>query len=270
MINIAISGANGRMGRAMIGLVAEDPELNLSLALEHVDSPFIGRDAGVQAGIAKSGVAITTNLDPDEFDVLIEFTTPDATIAHLAKCESACKAMLIGTTGMTPDQKQATVRAGENMPVVLAANTSVGVNLCVALLETASKVIGDVTDIEVIEAHHKHKVDAPSGTALLLGEAVAKSLGKSLDKDAVYAREGITGARPQGAIGFSSIRGGNIAGEHTVMFIGESERLEITHRVTDRKIFASGAMRAAKWIARQPKGYYNMHDVLGLRVFSNP
>ena len=265
MIRLAISGASGRMGQAMIRLAAEDPALQLTAAIEYVGSSAIGVDAGLNAGAATSGVLIAEQLDPDSFDVLIEFTTPAATIEHLAFCRQAGKAMMIGTTGMDAVQKQQVVDAGADIPVVLAANTSVGVNLCVALLETASRVIGNVTDIEVIEAHHKHKVDAPSGTALLLGEAVARPLGKKLSEDGVFAREGITGPRVDGTIGFSTIRGGDIAGEHTVMFIGESERLEITHKATDRKIFAKGALRAASWLGSQKKGYFDMQDVLELR-----
>lgn len=265
MIKLAISGAAGRMGKALIRLAAETERLEITAAIEHTASPAIGQDAGLHAGVAALNLAIAAKLEPQIFDVLVEFTTPTASLEHLQQCRDAGKAIMIGTTGMDAKQQQQVIAAGNEIPLVLAANTSVGINLCVALLETAARVIGAVTDIEIIESHHKHKVDAPSGTALLLGEAVAQPLGKTLAVAGVFSREGITGARADGTIGFSSIRGGDIAGEHTVLFIGESERLEITHRVTDRKIFAAGALRAAEWLARQPAGCFDMQDVLGLR-----
>ncbi len=265
MINLAIAGASGRMGQALIRMASEDTALNVSQALERAGSDALGKDAGTQAGIAELGVVIREQLEMSDFDVMIDFTSPEASVRHAALCAEAGKPLLIGTTGMDADQRQAVEQLAASAPIVLAANTSVGVNLCVALLETASRVIGNVTDIEIVEAHHKHKVDAPSGTALLLGKAVARPLGKSLEKDGVFSRHGITGARPEGTIGFSTIRGGDIAGEHTVMFIGESERIEITHRATDRKIFAKGALRAASWLQGQSPGFYDMQDVLALR-----
>ena len=184
---------------------------------------------------------------------------------HLAFCRAHGHAIMIGTTGLDDRQRGEIRDAGRDIPVVFVANTSVGINLCVALLETAGRVLGDHMDVEVVEAHHRHKVDAPSGTALLLGETVAGALGRDLGTDGVFAREGHTGPRPKGSIGFSTIRGGDIAGEHTVMFIGESERIEITHRATDRRIFAMGALRAARWLAGRPAGFYDMRDVLELR-----
>ena len=265
MINLAIAGASGRMGQALIRMATADPELQVAAAFEYAGSDAMGQDAGVLAGAGELGVQISGSPDWDAADVVIDFTSPAASVQHAALCAEAGKALLIGTTGMDAEQKQAVKQSAEMTPIVLAANTCVGVNLCVALLETASRVIGDVTDIEIIELHHKHKVDAPSGTALLLGEAVARPLGKSLDKDGVFSRHGITGERPEGCIGFSTIRGGDIAGEHTVMFIGESERIEITHRATDRKIFAKGALRAAIWLAGQSPGFYDMRDVLALK-----
>jgi len=265
MINLAIAGASGRMGQALIRMASEDALLNVSQALERSGSDALGKDAGTIAGIAKLGIPIQENPEMSGFDVMIDFTSPEASVRHAALCAKAGKPLLIGTTGMDADQRQAVEQSASSTPIVLAANTSVGINLCVALLETASRVIGEVTDIEIIEAHHKHKVDAPSGTALLLGKAVAKPLGKSLEQDGVFSRHGITGARPAGTIGFSTIRGGDIAGEHTVMFIGESERIEITHRATDRKIFAKGALRAASWLQEQSPGFYDMQDVLALR-----
>ncbi len=261
---IAVSGAAGRMGQAIIRLIAEDDALELAAALEHGQSPVLSRDAGTVAGIARLGVPVAPAAEAG-FDVLVEFTTPDATMEHLAFCRAHGHAIMIGTTGLDDRQRGEIRDAGRDIPVVFAANTSVGINLCVALLETAGRVLGDHMDVEVVEAHHRHKVDAPSGTALLLGETVAGVLGRDLGTDGVFAREGHTGPRPAGSIGFSTIRGGDIAGEHTVMFIGESERIEITHRATDRRIFARGALRAARWLAGRPAGFYDMRDVLELR-----
>ena len=261
---IAVSGAAGRMGQAIIRLIAEDDALELAAALEHGQSPVLSRDAGTVAGIARLGVPVTPAAEAS-FDVMVEFTTPDATMEHFAFCRAHGHAIMIGTTGLDDRQRGEIRDAGRDIPVVFAANTSVGINLCVALLETAGRVLGDHMDVEVVEAHHRHKVDAPSGTALLLGETVAGALGRDLGTDGVFAREGHTGPRPAGSIGFSTIRGGDIAGEHTVMFIGESERIEITHRATDRRIFARGALRAARWLAGRPAGFYNMRDVLELR-----
>ena len=261
---IAVSGAAGRMGQAIIRLIAEDDALELASALEHGQSPALSRDAGTVAGVARLDVPVV--LSPEAgFDVMVEFTTPGATMDHLAFCREHGHAIMIGTTGLDERQRNEVRDAGRDIPVVLAANTSVGINLCVALLETAGRVLGDHTDVEVVEAHHRHKVDAPSGTALLLGETVARTLGRDLQADGVFAREGHTGPRPAGSIGFSTIRGGDIAGEHTVMFIGDSERIEITHRATDRRIFARGALRAARWLTDRPAGFYDMGDVLGLR-----
>jgi len=261
---IAVSGAAGRMGQAIIRLIAEDDALELAAALEHGQSPILSRDAGTVAGIAQLGVPVAPAAEGG-FDVMVEFTTPDATTEHLAFCREHGHAIMIGTTGLDDRQRGEVRDAGRDIPVVFAANTSVGINLCVALLETAGRVLGDHMDVEVVEAHHRHKVDAPSGTALLLGETVAGALGRDLETDGVFAREGHTGPRPAGSIGFSIIRGGDIAGEHTVMFIGESERIEITHRATDRRIFARGALRAARWLAGRPAGFYDMRDVLELR-----
>ena len=261
---IAVSGASGRMGSALIREAEAHDDVLLGCALEHSDSSSIGQDAGTLAGLSPLGVTVTSEMVPGAFDVLIEFTTPAATLSHLAWCVEYGCAMMIGTTGMS-DAEQAEVRsAARTIPVVLAANTSVGINLCVALVETAARVIGPSSDVEVVESHHRNKVDAPSGTALLLGEVAARALGKDLKTDGVFSREGMTGARRPGSIGFSTIRGGDIAGEHTVMFIGESERIEITHRASDRRIFAAGAIRAVKWLANQPAGLYDMRDVLGL------
>lgn len=265
MINLAIAGASGRMGQAIIRQSAETSGVEVTAAMERSGSSNLGQDAGLCAGIKELGVKIVDTLDGQRFDVMLDFTTPEATLEHAKLCSNSGKALMTGTTGLSSEQKRQLQEIAKDIPVVLAANTSVGINLCVALLEIASRVIGDVTDIEVIEAHHRHKVDAPSGTALLLGETVASTLGKSLPDDGIFCREGHTGERPTGSIGFSTIRGGDIAGEHTVMFIGESERIEISHRATDRKIFAQGALRAAQWLVTQRAGFYTMQDVLGLR-----
>jgi 4-hydroxy-tetrahydrodipicolinate reductase len=201
----------------------------------------------------------------DDFDVLIDFTRPEATLAHLAICRGAGKAMVIGTTGFDEDQKAVIREASKDIPVVFAPNMSVGVNLCFKLLELAARVMGDAADIEIIEAHHRHKVDAPSGTALRMGEVVADALGRNLEDCAVYGREGVTGERERETIGFETIRAGDIVGEHTVMFAAEGERVEITHKASSRMTFAGGAVRAAAWLGDRPRGLFDMQDVLGLR-----
>ncbi len=265
MINLAIAGASGRMGLAIVGLAASKDDTSITAALMHPASSTLGQDVGELAGCGATGVIISDQISPDLFDVMIDFSSPAAAATHIELCRASGKPILIGTTGLDEQEKQLAQSAAIDIPVVIAANTSVGINLCVALLETASKVIGEVTDIEIVEAHHRNKVDAPSGTALLLGEAVARPLNKTLSADGVFSRVGNTGPRQNGTIGFSTVRGGDIAGEHTVMFIGENERIEITHRASDRRIFARGALRAATWLAGQSPGYYDMRDVLGLR-----
>lgn len=270
MIKLAIAGAAGRMGGAIIQAITQGQGdgVKVTTAVEHKASPALGKDAGVLAGGEPLGVEIQSDVMPDgsaaDFDLMIEFTTPESTLAHVKACQKLGRGMVIGTTGISEKDADTIRQAAKDIPIVFAANTSVGVNLCVALLETASKVLGAESDIEIIEAHHRHKVDAPSGTALLLGKSVAESLGVDLAKDGVFTRHGNTGERKSGSIGFSTIRGGDIAGEHTVMFIGNGERVEITHKATDRKIFADGAIKAAKWLAKQPPGLYSMRDVLGL------
>jgi len=265
-VRVAINGAAGRMGRQLVRAVSEHEGLVLGAAFEHAQSDALGSDAGVLAGIDSQGVTISH--DPasaaSAFDVLIDFTRPDSTLAALKACRENGKRMVIGTTGLSDAGRQAVKEAAREIPVVLAPNMSVGVNLMLKLLETAALVLGDTVDIEVIEAHHRHKVDAPSGTALAMGEAVAKPLGRSLEECAIYGREGHTGERDRSTIGFSTIRGGDIVGEHTVMFAAEGERVEITHKASDRGIFARGAVRAAAWLANRDAGFYTMSDVLGL------
>lgn len=262
---IAILGAGGRMGRTLIQAVHE-AGYTLAAAVERPESSLVGSDAGELAGIGHLGVKIVGDLKAvlEQCDVVIDFTAPVATENHLNLCRAAGVAMVIGTTGMSDVQKQHLSDSAQEIPVVYAANYSVGVNVSIKLLELAAKVFGDSVDVEIIEAHHRHKVDAPSGTALMMGEAVADTLGRDLKKVAVYGREGHTGPRDRQTIGFETIRGGDIVGEHTVMFIGEGERVEVTHKATNRMNFAAGAVRAAAWVASKQPSQYDMKDVLGL------
>jgi 4-hydroxy-tetrahydrodipicolinate reductase len=260
---LAVLGAAGRMGRAVI-LAANAAKLPVGAALEREGVPEVGRDALELAGLDARGVTITTDLAAaaDAFDVLVDFTRPEGTIAALEACLALGKGMVIGTTGFTPEQLARIEIAARRIPIVKAGNFSLGVNLCLQLLETAAAALGEDFDVEIVEAHHKHKVDAPSGTALMLGEAVARGAGKSLEQHAIYERYGHTGERPKGAIGFSTIRGGDVVGDHTVMFLGDGERVEITHKASSRLNFANGAVRAAGWLAGRKAGLYSMRDVL--------
>ena len=263
---IGILGAGGRMGRILIQAV-QQAGYQLAAAVESPESSLIGADAGELAGIGTLGVKIAGSLEDvlKDCDVVIDFTAPVATTEHLKLCREAGVAIVIGTTGMDDEQKAYLNESATQTPVVYAANYSVGVNVSIKLLELAAKAFGDTVDIEVIEAHHRHKVDAPSGTALMMGEAIAETLGRDLKQDAVYHREGYTGARERQSIGFQTIRGGDIVGEHTVMFIGEGERVEVTHKATNRMNFASGAVRAAAWVVGREAGKYDMDDVLGFK-----
>ena len=265
MTRVAITGAAGRMGRSLVEACHNTPGLSLSVAVERPGSSVIGADAGELAGIGKLGVLIGDALKADDFDVLVDFTRPEVTLNNLAVCHPARKKMVIGTTGFTPEQRNTLIDASAEMAMVVAPNMSVGVNLCFKLLETAAKVLGDEVDIEIIEAHHRYKVDAPSGTALRMGEVVASTLGRDLKTHAVYGREGHTGERDRKTIGFATVRAGDIVGDHTVMFAGIGERVEITHKASSRMTFAAGAMRAAGWVMGQDSGLYDMQDVLGLR-----
>ncbi|WP_288404977.1 4-hydroxy-tetrahydrodipicolinate reductase [uncultured Acinetobacter sp.] len=261
---IGVLGAGGRMGRILIQAV-QQAGYQLAAAVERPESSLVGTDAGELAGIGSIGVKVAGSLSEvlKDCDVVIDFTAPVATEQHLQLCAEAGVAMVIGTTGFSEQQKQLLNETATRTPVVYAANYSVGVNVSIKLLELASKVFGDSVDIEIIEAHHRHKVDAPSGTALMMGEAIAETLGRDLKTDAVYCREGHTGARERQSIGFQTIRGGDIVGEHTAMFIGEGERVEITHKATNRMNFASGAVRAAAWVVGRDARKYDMNDVLG-------
>jgi 4-hydroxy-tetrahydrodipicolinate reductase len=267
MINIAVTGAAGRMGRSLINACQQSESCQLSAAIEHEGNPLIGGDAGDIVGIGAVNVKLVDNLSEvaDQFDVLIDFSSPEATLDNLAFCVAHSKGIVIGTTGFSDDQKQHISDAAKRISVMFAPNMSVGVNLCFKLLDMAARVLGDDVDIEIIEAHHRHKVDAPSGTALRMGEVVADALGRNLNDCAVYGREGITGERDRKTIGFETIRAGDIVGDHTVMFAAEGERVEITHKASSRMTFANGAVRAAVWLQDQDAGLYDMQDVLGLR-----
>lgn len=266
MINVAVVGAAGRMGKILIEACTESDDARLSVATEHPDSSLIGADAGEVAGVGKNNVIIAASLDDAEndFDVLVDFTRPVPTLNHLDWCVSNNKSMIIGTTGFSEDEKAQIQTAGQQISIVFAANYSVGVTLSLKLLEIAARVLGDNVDIEIIEAHHRHKVDAPSGTALRMGEVVADALGRNLDDCAVYGREGNTGERDRQTIGFETIRAGDIVGEHTVMFADVGERLEITHKASSRMTFAKGAVRSAIWLKDKQAGVYDMQDVLEL------
>lgn len=266
-IRIGITGAAGRMGRHLIEAVAAAGEdLQLSAAIERAGSSLVGADAGELSGAGRNGVTVAGDLADviGDIDVLIDFTVPDATLANVELCAEHGVAMVIGTTGFTPDQQSQIDSAAAAIPVCKASNFSTGVNLCFKLLETAARVLGEDVDIEVYEAHHRHKIDAPSGTALSMGQVVADTLGRDLDKVAVYGREGQTGARERDTIGFATVRAGDIVGDHTVIFAAEGERVEITHKASSRMSFARGAVRAAGWLAAREAGLYNMRDVLDL------
>lgn len=265
MTRIGVAGAAGRMGRALIEAVNMRDHLELAVAVENADSDFIGVDAGELAGIGKLAVPISSGLGGADFDVLIDFTCPAATLAHVAACHDTGQRMVIGTTGVDQAGKAQIKRATQDIAIVMAPNMSVGVNLCFYLAEVAANALGEEVDIEIIEAHHRHKVDAPSGTALRLGEIIARARGRKLNTDAVYGRHGQIGPRDRQTIGFATVRGGDIVGEHTTLFAGEGERVEITHRASSRMTFAHGAVRAAQWVMEQQRGLYDMQDVLGFR-----
>ena len=268
-VRIAIAGAGGRMGQALIAATLADPALTLVAATDVPASACLGGDAGAPAG-RQTGIAVTSDVEAAvrAAEVLIDFTRPEGTMAHLAACVASGCAMVIGTTGLSTEQKAAIAAAAARIPVVLAPNMSVGVNVVLDLVEAAARSLGPGYDIEIVEMHHRHKIDAPSGTALGLGEAAARGAGRALAECAVYAREGVTGERVPGTIGFAALRGGDVVGEHTVIFAGSGERVEIAHRATSRQNFAGGALRAARYVAGlraagQPR-LATMKDVLGL------
>ncbi|RTE67045.1 4-hydroxy-tetrahydrodipicolinate reductase [Amphritea opalescens] len=266
-MRIAVTGAAGRMGKTNIEAIQATDGLVLGAAIVEPTSSLIGADAGEVANVGKLGVEVVGSLAQvvDDFDVLIDFTTPKSTLANLALCAANGKAMVIGTTGLNEAERNELNSFAEQMPIVFASNMSVGVNLCFKLLADAAKALGDDYDVEIIEAHHHHKVDAPSGTALSMGEVVADALGRDLRQCAVYGREGQVGARTKEEIGFVTIRAGDVVGDHTVLFATEGERVEITHKASSRMTFAKGAVRAASWLAEKENGLYDMQDVLNLK-----
>lgn len=266
-VRVGVCGAAGRMGKTILEVCQDTDGVDVTAAIEYSESPMLGIDAGEVAGIGKLGVSITDDITAiaDQVDVVIDFTFAASVSANIQKCVSAGVKMVIGTTGLTSEDQAQIESASNKIAIVFAPNMSIGVNLCLKLLEMAAQVIGEDADIEVIEAHHRHKKDAPSGTALRMGEVVANTLGRNLKECAVYGREGITGEREKNTIGFETIRAGDIVGDHTVMFATEGERVEITHKATSRKTFASGAVRAAKWLAKKDSGLFDMRDVLNLK-----
>jgi len=267
MTTVAITGANGRMGRTLIEASLDAQSVTLGAVIERVGSSIIGADAGELIGRPRQKVNIVGDLSTvlDDFAVLIDFTAPEATMKNIEICAQNGKRMVIGTTGLNDEQRKILQAAAQKTAIVFAPNMSVGVNLCFKLLDIAARVMNEDIDIEIIEAHHRHKVDAPSGTALGMGEVVAKALGRDLKDCAVYGREGYTGPRDRATIGFETIRAGDIVGEHTVMFAGIGERVEITHKASSRMTFAKGAVRAAQWVMQHDTGLYDMQDVLGFR-----
>lgn len=262
---IAIVGAAGRMGRQLIQALQQNTQAELTAVLVRPNSNLVGCDAGELVGCGRLNIAVTSDLKAvnDQFDVLIDFTQPEASLNHLDYCVAHNKALVLGTTGFDEVGKAAIGRAAQQIPIVFAANYSVGINLVLNLLAAASRVMGSYADIEIVEAHHRYKVDAPSGTALAMGEMIAKTMGWSLDDHANYAREGYTGERQPETIGFSTIRAGDIVGEHTAIFADIGERVEITHKASDRMTFAKGAVKAAMWLVDKKSGLYGMNDVLG-------
>ena len=265
-MKIAIAGSAGRMGRTLIEAVCASEDLKLSAALEIARSPALGKDAGETLGIA-SGVAVSADYAAGiaAADCLIDFTRPEGSLLHLEACVQSGTKMVIGTTGFSAQEKARIVDAAKRIAIVFAPNMAVGVNATFKLAEIAAKILGDAYDVEIVEAHHRHKVDAPSGTALKLGEVVAVALGRDLKSCAVHGREGDTGERDPKAIGFHAIRGGDIVGEHSVIFAGIGERVEVTVRSQSRMTYAVGALRAARFLGAKTSGLYDMQDVLGLR-----
>ncbi|MGO1247482.1 MAG: 4-hydroxy-tetrahydrodipicolinate reductase [Oceanisphaera sp.] len=266
-VRIAVAGCNGRMGKVLVESVTQTQGVVLTAAIEHAGSSVLGADAGELANVGHLGVRVTDDLSAviEQVDVIIDFTRPEATLANIALAQQHSKRLVIGTTGFDEAQKAQIQAALADTAMVIASNYSVGVNVMFKLLEQAAKVMGDYTDIEILEAHHRYKVDAPSGTALSMGEVIADTLGRDLKTCAVYGREGITGERDPNTIGFATVRAGDIVGEHTAMFADIGERLEITHKASNRLTFANGAVRAAAWVAEKDAGLFDMQDVLDLK-----
>ena len=267
MIKIIVAGAAGRMGIRIINIINESDGVTLGGAFEHPDNPRIGQDAGIVAGIGEKGIKISGSLDDiiNSGDVIIDFTVPAATMSNVKKTASAGKAIVIGTTGISDDELKEIRQAAKNIPLVMAPNMSVGVNVMFKIAAEMAKILGNDYDMEIVEAHHRLKKDAPSGTAIGLAKKLAEATGRDLEKTAVYSRHGIIGERTGEEIGIQTVRAGDITGDHTVLFGGIGERLELTHRAHNRDNFAKGAVRAAKWVANRGAGLYDMQDVLGLK-----
>jgi 4-hydroxy-tetrahydrodipicolinate reductase len=265
-MKIAVVGACGRMGRMLIEAILKDGEATLVAAIDQPGTPAIGKDAGELVGMP-CGVLLSSDLEAGiaSADCLIDFTRPEGTLEHLAICLRHHVAIVIGTTGFNVPGKAAIAAAAREIPVVFAPNMSVGVNVVFKLLDTASRILAEGYDIEIVEAHHRHKVDAPSGTALRMGEVVAQALGRDLKECAVYGRQGVTGERDPSTIGFATVRGGDIVGDHTVMYCATGERVEISHKAASRMPYALGSLRAARFLAGRSNGLFDMQDVLGLR-----
>ncbi len=265
-IKIAVVGASGRMGRMIIESALKDAGVRLVAAIDQPGTPAIGKDAGELVG-QPCGVMVTSDVEAGiaQADCLIDFTRPEGTLHHLSICRQHKVGMVIGTTGFDVAGKAAIAEAGKEIPVVFAPNMSVGVNVVFKLLDMASRIMNEGYDIEIVEAHHRHKIDAPSGTALRMGEVVAQALGRDLKECAIYGREGVTGERDPSTIGFATVRGGDIVGDHTVMYCGTGERVEISHKAGSRMPYALGSLRAARFLAGKQNGQYDMQDVLGLR-----
>lgn len=271
MSRVAIAGAAGRMGKTLIeAIVTSDNSLEVAVGTVLADDPALGVDLGLLAGVSALGVSATSDLTAqlEDFDVLIDFTSCAATLVNLQICQRNNKAIVIGTTGFSDEEKAQIEAAAQHIPVVFAPNMSIGVNLCLKLLDMAARVLGDEVDIEIVEAHHRFKKDAPSGTALRMGEVVANALGRDLSKVAVYGREGMSEERDTKTIGFATVRAGDIVGEHTVMFASMGERIEITHKASSRMTFAKGAVRAADWLSDRGPGLYSIDDVLFAQALS--
>ena len=270
-LKVAVNGALGRMGQQLVKEVSEHAATELVAAFERADCQVLGADIGLLSGLSEVGVALTalpspgaetTHSQPAVFDVLIDFSRPVVTLANVDYCRQQQKTLVIGTTGFSPEELKQIETAAADIPIFLAPNMSVGVNLLFELVKIAAQAMGDTPDIEIVETHHRHKVDAPSGTALRIGEVIANALDRQLENDAVFGRHGITGPRERRQIGFSALRGGDVVGDHTAYFIDEGERIEITHRASNRNIYAKGAVRAALWLRDQPPGLYDMPDIL--------
>ena len=265
-LRIAVAGASGRMGRTLVEAITAAPDCTLAGALDVSGSPALGTDPAAFLG-RSSGLAVTDDIEAGlrGAQVLIDFTRPEGTLAHLDACRRLGVKAVIGTTGFSDAQRAQVAEHAQHLGIVMAPNMSVGVNVMLRLLDTAARALAQGYDIEIVEAHHRHKVDAPSGTALQMGQVVANALGRDLAQCAVYGREGVTGERDPSTIGFATVRGGDVVGDHTVMFLGTGERIEISHKSSSRVTYAHGALRAARFLAGKPNGLFDMHDVLGLK-----